>query len=264
MKPYIRLFAILTILISLTACKHWWKADDDDDDSPFQGMSAQQIYTEGKATLKKKQYSDAIKHFEALDTLYPFNDYAEQAQMDLVYAYFKKEDYPSTAATADRFIHLYPRSKRVDYAYYMKGLAHFHQVRGTLAQILPMDLSWRDPGTQSQAYSDFATLVEKFPQSRYKPSALQHMIYLRNMFAQKELNVALYYYQRKMYVAAKERASYLIKTYPQAPSSKTALAIIYHADLQLGLNQAANDALSVYRATYHSDPKKIPAEKATL
>jgi outer membrane protein assembly factor BamD len=127
-----------------------------------------------------------------------------------------------------------------------------------------MDVSWRDPGTQSQAYSDFATLVEKFPQSRYKANALQHMIYLRNMCAQKELNVALYYYQRKMYVAAEERASYLIKTYPDAPSTKTALAIIYHADLQIGLTQAAQDALSVYRATYHEDPKKIPAEKGTL
>lgn len=264
MRRYVKFFMLFILLISISACKHWWKADDDDDDSPFQGMSAQQIYTEGQTKLKKKQYSDAINHFEALDTLYPFNDYAEQSQIDLIYAYFKKEDYPSTAATAERFIHLYPRSKRVDYAYYMKGLAHFHQVRGTLAQMLPMDLSWRDPGTQSQAYSDFATLVEKYPESRYKANAAQHMIYLRNLFAQKELNVALYYYQRKMYVAAEERASYLVKTYPEAASSKTALAIVYQSDLQLNLTQAANDALTVYRATYHADPKKIPAEKGTL
>ncbi len=262
-RPF-KLFCILIILLSLVGCKHWWKSDDDDDDTPFQGMTAKQIYEEGNVSLKKKQYSDAIKHFEALDTLYPFNDYAEQAQIDLIYAYFKKEDYPSSAATAERFIHLYPRSQRVDYAYYMKGLAHFHQVRGTLAQMLPMDISWRDPGTQSQAYSDFATLVEKFPKSRYKPNSLQHMIYLRNMFAQKELNVALYYYDRKMYVAAEERASYLIKTYPQAPSAKTALAIVYHADTQLGLTQAANDALAVYRNTYHSNPKQVPKEKGTL
>lgn len=264
MKHPFKILCIAVMLLSAVGCKHWWNADDDDDDSPFQGMSAKQIYVEGQASLKKKQYTDAIKHFEALDTLYPFNDYAEQAQLDLIYAYFKKEDYPSAAATAERFIHLYPRSTRVDYAYYMKGLAHFHQVRGTLAQMIPMDISWRDPGTQSQAYSDFATLVEKFPKSRYKPNALQHMIYLRNMFAQKELNVALYYYQRKMYVAAEERASYLIKTYPQAPSAKTALAIVYHADLALHLNQAAHDALNVYQKTYHQNPKKIPKEKGTL
>jgi len=254
----------ILLLLSLTACKHWWGGADDDDDNPFEGYTAQQLYKEGTASLSKKQYTDAIKRFEALDTMYPFNDYAEQAQLDLIYAYYKKEDYPSTAATAERFIHLYPRAKRVDYAYYMKGLANFHQVRGTLANMLPMDISWRDPGTQSQAYSDFATLVQKFPNSRYKPNALQHMIYLRNMYAQRELNTAIYYYERKMYVAAEERASYLIKTYPQAPSAQTALSIIYHADLELGLKKAADEALTVYRATYHSNPKEIPVEKGVL
>ncbi|MDP3705892.1 MAG: outer membrane protein assembly factor BamD [Legionellaceae bacterium] len=255
---------LLVLILSLTACKHWWGGADDEDNNPFEGYSAHKLYDEGKTALSKKQYTDAIKRFEALDTMYPFNDYAEQAQIDLIYAYYKKEDFPSTAATAERFMHLYPRAKNVDYAYYMKGLANFHQVRGTLANMLPMDISLRDPGTQSQAYSDFATLVQKFPNSRYKPNSLQHMIYLRNMFAQRELNAAIYHYERKMFVAAEERASYLIKTYPQAPSAKIALSIVYHSDMALGLKQAANDALAVYRATYHSNPKEIPVEKGVL
>ncbi|MDF1758706.1 MAG: outer membrane protein assembly factor BamD [Legionellaceae bacterium] len=246
---------ILVLSLSLTACKHWWGGVDDEN--PYAGMSAKEIYTEGVSALSKKQYTESIKKFEALDTMYPFNDYAEQAQINLIYAYFEKEDYPSTAATAERFIHLYPRAKRVDYAHYMKGMANFNQVRGALATVLPMDLSWRDPGTQSQAYSDFATLVQKFPNSTYKPSSLQHMIYLRNMFAQRELNTALYYYDRKMYVAAIERANYLIKTYPQAPSAESALGLVYHANLNLGLHKTAADNLKVYQATYHTTPKNV-------
>ncbi len=246
---------VVAILMSLVGCKHWW-GNSDEDDNPFQGVSAQQLYTDAKQQMGKKEYSAAIKRLEALDTMYPFNDYAEQAQIDLIYAYYKKEDYPSTAATAERFIHLYPRAKRVDYAYYMKALANFQQTRGALANVFSIDDSWRDPGTQSQAYSDFATLVQKFPDSRYKPNALQRMIYLRNMFAQRELNASLYYYDRKMYVAALERASYLIKTYPQAPSVQTALSVQYYANRIMGLNKAAEDALTVYRATYHQDPKE--------
>lgn len=246
-----------TLLIGLTACKHWWGGADDDDNNPFQGIPAKQLYSDAKQAMAKKEYSSAIKRLEALDTMYPFNDYAEQAEIDLIYAYYKKEDYPSTAATAERFIHLYPRAKNVDYAYYMKGLANFNQPRGALANMFPMDDSWRDPGTQAQAYSDFATLIQKFPTSRYKPNALQRMIYLRNMYAQRELNAAVYYYERKKYVAAEERASYLIKTYPQAPSAQSALAVMYYSNRALGLNQAAADALKVYRATYHADPKDI-------
>jgi outer membrane protein assembly factor BamD len=255
MKKITTLIALI-LLLSLTSCKHWWGGEDDEN--PYAGMSAKQIYIEGVEELRKKQYTESIKKFEALDTMYPFNDYAEQAQINLIYAYYCKEDYSSTAATAERFIHLYPRAKNVDYAHYMKGLANFNQVRGALAEFLPMDVSWRDPGTQSQAYSDFATLVQKFPRSKYKANSLQHMIYLRNMYAQRELNTALYYYERKMYVAATERASYLIRTYPQASSSQQALAIVYYSNLNLGLHKAADDSLKVYIATYHAKPKNIP------
>jgi outer membrane protein assembly factor BamD len=183
--------------------------------------------------------------------MYPFSDYTERSQMDLIYAYYKNEDYPSAAATAERFIHLYPRAPNVDYAYYMKGLANFQQTRGVFAKVLPLDESWRDPGTQVQAYADFTTLIERFPESRYKANALQRMIYLRNMFAQHELNVSQMHFQHKMYVAAIERAGYLVKNYPQAPSAQQALVIMYKANKALGLHQAAEDALKVYQATYH-------------
>lgn len=253
----IKVILLTGLLFTLSACNKWWDKDDEDN-SPYKDMTAKQLYTEAKHEMSKEQYTGAIKRFEALETMYPFNDYAEQAEIDLIYAYYLKGDYGSSAATADRFIHLYPRAKRVDYAYYMKGLANFQQARGTLANLLPVDESWRDPGTQNQAYSDFATLVQKFPESRYKANALQRMIYLRNLFAQRELNAANYYFDRKKYVAAEERASYLIKTYPQAPSAKQALAVVYRANMAMGLIKAADDALAVYQATYHSNPKPNP------
>ncbi|MFC3908477.1 outer membrane protein assembly factor BamD [Legionella dresdenensis] len=251
----IQAITLAAVVVSLTACS-WWNKDEDDS-SPFKGMTAKQLYTESKAALKSGEYDSAAKRLEAMESMYPFSEYAEQAQMDLVYAYYKKEDYASAAATAERFIHLYPRAKNVDYAYYMKGLANFQQPRGTFANYLPMDESWRDPGTQAQAYADFSMLVERFPQSRYKPNAQQRMLYLRNMFAQHELNIAKYYFKRKMYVAAAERAGFLVKTYQQAPSAQEALIIMYQANKALGLNKAADDALAVYKATYHSMPQGI-------
>lgn len=248
----IKKILVLGLIFCLTACTSWWNKDDDHN--PFEGQSAKQLYTDAKKELANKQYTSAIKRFEALETMYPFNDYAELAEVDLIYAYYKKGEYPSAAATSDQFIHLYPRSTRVEYAYYMKALSNFQQVRGTMANLFAIDESWRDPGSQSQAYSDFATLVQKFPDGRYRANALQRMIYLRNMFAKRELNVSNYYYERQMYVAAAERANYLMTTYPQAPSVKPALAIVYRANLMMGLNKAAEDALKVYQATYHTKP----------
>lgn len=250
-RPYALI--LLLAVLSLSACK---KSNELEDDSPFKGMTASQLRKEAKNALTKKQYASAAKRLEALESMYPFNDYAEKSQMDLIYAYYQNEDYASAAATAERFTHLYPRAKNVDYAYYMKGMANFKQLRGVLAKVLPVDESWRDSGTQMQAYADFSLLVQRFPDSPYKADALQRMIYLRNQFAARELNTAKYYFQRKMYVVAAERANYLVKTYPQASSNKQALALMYRAQRAMGLQQAAQETQSVYEATYRS---KMPA-----
>lgn len=246
----IHFLSLLVLVTSLSSCAKW--KHDDDDNSPYKGMSAEQLYTAAQKSLKKQEYATAAKELEAVESMYPFSDYTENSQKELIYAYYMDEDYPSSAATAERFIHLYPRSKNVDYAFYMKGLANFQQTRGVFAKMLPMDESWRDPGTQSQAYVDFGTLIQRFPDSKYKANALQRMIYLRNMFAQRELNISQFYFKRKMYVAAIERSSYLVKNYPQAPSAQKALVIMYEANKALGLDKAAEDAMAVYKATYHT------------
>ena len=246
---------LLGLIVALSACKTWWHKEDEDK-NPYKGMTADQLYTEAQKDLGKKEYATAVKHLEAIETMYPFSDYTENSQMELIFAYYKNEDYPSSAATAERFIHLYPRAKNVDYAYYMRGMANFQQTRGVFAKILPLDESWRDPGTQSQAYSDFAILIQKFPESKYKANALQRMIYLRNMLAQQELNISKFYFKRKMYVAAIERSNYLVKNYPQAPSVQSALVIMYDSNIALGFNKAANDVMTVYKATYHTTKMK--------
>lgn len=244
-----RICIVILFSMLLSACL--WNKDDDDDNNLFKGMTAKQLYTEAEKASKSGEYNSASKRLEALESMYPFSPYSERAQLLLIYVYYQNEQYPSAAAEAEHYIHLYPRAMHVDYAYYMKGLANFQQPRTALGQILPMDESWRDPGTQLQAYTDFLAFIEKFPKSRYYPNTLARLIYLRNQFAQRELNSAAFYFERKMYVAAAGRASYLVRTYPQAPSAKRALEIMYHSYQALGLQQAANDAAKVYQTTYH-------------
>jgi outer membrane protein assembly factor BamD len=251
-----QLLVLLSFLFSLSACSSFGKKDDEDL-GPYKGMTAKQLFTQAQDALAKREYETAAKRLDALEFMYPFSKYAEKAQLDLIYAYYKKKDYASSAVTAQRFIQLYPRAKHVDYAYYMKGLANFQQPRGNLADMLPIDESWRDPGTQFQAYSDFSALVQRFPESRYRPNAQQRMIYLRNLFAQRELNTSKYYYNRKMYVASVERADYLVKNYPQSPAAQEGLAVLYYANKKLGLHGASDEALAVYRATYHKNPGKL-------
>ena len=46
-------FVIVGILLSLTACKHWWGGDDEED-NPFQGVTATQLYADSKNNVGLK------------------------------------------------------------------------------------------------------------------------------------------------------------------------------------------------------------------
>lgn len=216
----------------------------------YKGQSAEQIFKTAETTLAKENFADAVQAFEALDSLYPFGSHAQQAQLNLIYAYYKNNDNASASAAAGRYILLYPRGPNTDYAYYLKGLANFNVDRGWLQQYLPADPSLRDPVSLRQAYKDFETLVRLYPQSRYAADARQRLVYLRDMFGRYELKVAQYYFDRKAYVAAANRASYAITHYRSSPSSHDALVILVKANRVLGLSDAANDALRVLKLNY--------------
>jgi outer membrane protein assembly factor BamD len=247
------------LLLVISGCAR----DNFSSDSISQGKySEKQLFTQAESSLAKGDYSNAVRYYEGLDSQYPFGQYAEQAQISLTYAYYKKGDYPATIAAADRYVHLYPRAAQVDYAYYMKGLANFEQDHGTFTRYLPLDHSLRDPGTAREAFNDFSVLVRRFPESKYVADAKQHMVYLRNMFARYELNVAEYYYDKRAYVAAVNRANYLVENYGTAPQAERALVLMVKANRKLGLTQSADDALAVLAKTYPGSSELKSLRKA--
>ncbi|WP_245756782.1 outer membrane protein assembly factor BamD [Candidatus Rickettsiella isopodorum] len=234
------------ILAMLSACA----SHSNDPFIAFKGQTVNQIYQNAKESLLDRNFSQAIKSYEALDVLYPFNRYAEKAQLELIYAYYKDGDAPSAKAAAERFIHLYPHSQHIDYAYYMQAMADMDQDRGWYLRYVPIDLSLRDPGTMRLGYQEFAELIRLFPDSRYVPDARQRMIYLRNLFASYELHIADYYFHRKAYVAAANRANEIIQRYQGAPEVKKALIIMIKSYRILGLEGLASQSLAVFRLNY--------------
>lgn len=219
-------------------------------------FSAEQIYTVAEVKLAKRDYRDSIEAYEALDSLYPFSAHIQQAQLDMIYAYFKNYDMPAAAAAAERYIRLYPRSPNVDYAYYMKGVANFYQDRGWFQRYLPTDQAVRDPGTTTQSFQDFNTFLKNFPNSPYAADAKQRLIYLRNMFARYNSEVAEYYLQKQAYVAAINRANEVLKKYSGAPANQQALEILVKSYRALGLTKEANNAEEVLKLNFPEAVKK--------
>ncbi|MCD6056396.1 MAG: comL [Gammaproteobacteria bacterium] len=219
-------------------------------DKELQGMSEQQLFTQGEQAVKDENWNHAIKYFETLQSQYPFGPYVKQSQIELIYAHYKNRDFPETQAAADRYLHLYPTSTNNDYVYYLRGLSYFEQDRNVLQRYLNIDLSERDLDSSEKAYQDFFTLVRTYPRSPYNQDAHQRMIYLRDLLALHELHIAQFYMKRNAYMASINRAGFLVQHYQGSPSVEEGLEILITANRKLGRTEEAAKAYAVLKKNY--------------
>ncbi len=228
-------------------------ATTDNPANAYSNEKPNEIYQHGRSALADKSYGEAIKRFEALEVQYPDYPNAEPGMIDLVYAYYMKEEYAQASSTADRFVKLYPASPHVDYVLYLHGLSAYHQNLGLFEKVFSLDMAQRDLVQVQEAFHSFDELVREHPNSVYAPSAYQYLVYLRNTMALHELQTGQYYYARKAYVAAAERARNVIQYFEGTPATKDAVKLLadsYHA---LGDAKLEQDARKVLNYNFKPD-----------
>jgi outer membrane protein assembly factor BamD len=214
------------------------------------GWSANKLYAEAKDALTEGSYDKSIKYFEKLESRYPYGRYAQQAQIEVAYAYWKAGEPASAIAASERFIKLHPNHPNIDYVYYLRGLINFNEDLGLLGSIANQDMSERDPKGARESFDAFKELVTRFPDSKYAPDAVARMKYLVNALASNEVHVARYYMKRGAYLAAINRAQFALKNYPDAPAIEEALFIMVKAYDLLGMTSLRSDAERVMRQNY--------------
>ena len=200
--------------------------------------------------IRDRSYTKAIKYFEKLESRYPYGRYAQQAQIEIAYAYYKASEPANALAACDRFIKLHPNHPNVDYVYYLRGLINFNEDLGIMGSISNQDMTERDPKGARESFDAFRELVTRFPDSKYTPDAILRMKYLVNALASLELHVARYYMKRGAYLAAANRAQYAVLNYPDAPATEEALFIMVKAYDALALADLRDDAERVMRKNF--------------
>lgn len=214
--------------------------------------SEQKLYEAAQASIRSGNYTVGINRLEAIETHFPFGQYAEQAQLELIYANFMKSDFEAATVAATRFIELHPKHPRADYAYYMRGLASYEKNRGFFDRFLGSPQSSRDVTAAKDAFIEFNELLENFPNSLYAKDAKARMVHLRNIIAEHELIIAQFYLNHDTWVAAANRAGGIVENFPSSSSVPEALAIVVEANYRLGLEKPANDALRVLALNFPS------------
>lgn len=194
------------------------------EESPERTEAAQ--YREAQSAMSSNNYLTAIDRLHELEARFPYGRYAEQARLDLIYAHFRTQAYPETVVAAQRFMRSYPAHPSLDYALYMRGLANFYMERSFFDSFMTTDKSARDLSSAKDAFEDFERLVTRFPDSDYAPDARARMVFIRNDMARQELHAARYYARRGAYIAAINRAQYVVQHYQRTPLVPEALAIM--------------------------------------
>jgi len=221
------------------------------------------LYDQGKKQMDATDYPSAIKSFQALQSRYPFAPETRQAQLDLIYLYYKGGQPEQAIDAAEAFERENPTHPRVDYCMYMRGRVYFDQEANFLEKFFRVDMSKRPPKDTMKSYSTFEDLIRRFPNSEYVPDARQRMVFLRNRLARFENYVAEYYINRGAYIAAINRSKYALEHYPGAPELEKTMQIQITAYEKLGMQDLATDAKRVYAATWGGQqPTQQPAQTA--
>lgn len=256
-----RRFLLTTVLIIpliITGCSTLEDADDETS-----GMSVAELYQASKALLKDKEYGSAIEYYEKLESRFPYGVYAESARLEVAYAYYK-DGQPETAITAaNRFIKLHPNHPNVDYAYYLRGLASFDNSQSFFDRLFDQDPSERDPQAVRRAFQYFSDLVKRYPKSRYIPDTIKRMKLLRENLAKYELHVANFYFRKGAFLAAANRAKYVIENYKGAQVTPDALALMTGSYRKLGMNDLAKDTYRVLELNYPRHEKTLSLKQKT-
>lgn len=243
---------LLVIALTTSGCARIKGAFKNENEN--EGVPVEELYDKGLAQMHRGNWGAAAVTYRRLLAQYPYGPYTEQALMESAYAYFKMGNNEEAISTIDRFLRTYPTHRNTPYMYYLRGLVNSNRDTVFMQRVWRLDASRRDLANPNQAYSDFNTLADRYPNSRYTADARQRMIDLRNMFARHEIEAALYYLRRTAWVAAVERATYLLETYPQNEFQNEAVAVLAAAYTGLGNETLAADARRVLQLNAPDHP----------
>ncbi len=156
------------------------------------------------------------------------------------YAYYRDREYDTAIAALDRFIRLHPGYRDISYAYYLRGLCHFAQIK---------DVS-RDQGPTRKALEGFQEVSRRFPNSKYASDARRKILLLRDQLAGHEMFVGRYYQKRGQQIAAINRFRIVVEQYQTTSQVPEALLRLSESYTALGLTDEARKVAAVLGYNY--------------
>lgn len=232
--PVLRLtLAALAILTLASACS-------SNKEEEYIERPVESIYNGAVDHLMAERYERAAREFDEVERQHPYSVWATKAQMMSAYAYYQANKYDDAIVALDRFIQLNPSNRDVAYAYYLKALSYYEQIR---------DVE-RDAKLTELALNSLDEVVRRFPESIYARDARLKIDLTYDHLAGKEMEVGRFYLVRGHYLAAVNRFRLVVEKYQTTSHVPEALHRMTECYLALGLKEEAQRTAAVLGHNY--------------
>lgn len=251
-----RLLTALIITLVIGGCSTMPAQNAEQDK-----WSPEQYYTEARKAQASGDHKAALKYFGELEIFYPLSPYAQLAPVEIAYAHYKLENFDLAIKDSQRFISTYPDHANLDYAFYLRGLAQSGLGLGRSTQSAEQT-TILDNNQAREAFKSFSTVMQRFPESRYRDSAQQRMTELRNLMAMNELQGVKAKLAAGEQEAALQMAKYISDQYPKTPAASQAFELVTQASSTTVTPQSKQEtaAAAVQEAIPHTTTDAIHRE----
>ena len=215
----LRLSFLAGICLTLVACSGNIKPE----------VPAEEYFRDGMAAMADERYLEAVRLFRELQNNYPFDKHISHASLELMAAYFALSDWGNAQAEADNFIRIAPNHEQVEFAWYIRARSLYEVDRSFGVNYRGADPAKYDIGAARIGIVAWQRFLIKFPSSIHAPEAQSYLLYYREVLARQELVVADFYLQKKAYLAAANRARFVVENYPTSGQNRAALEIMLTA-----------------------------------
>ena len=93
-------------------------------------------YINAKKLLDEQRFNEAQKSFIEIEKKYPLSNWSLKSKIMSIFIDYLKLDYENASINIQRFINKYPDYKDIDYAYYLKALISYEQIKNPALKIL--------------------------------------------------------------------------------------------------------------------------------
>ena len=215
---------LFVVLIIFTAC-----SDTKLMTPETEGEKLQILYNDAMVLVKKRDFVDAALLFEEIERQYPYSKWSNQAQLMSGFCYYKSNMYNDSLDSLERFIALYPGSKKISYAYYLRALNYFEQIS---------DVE-RDQTLTSKSKLAFEEVVNKYPESEFARDALDKIDIINDRLAAKEIEIARYYQFNHQWISAINRYNKILDEFNTSIYTEETLFRLVEIYFSLGLHEEA-------------------------